>query len=339
MVLNFQQKGSEFLRRVLVIALLVVSVVCVTLYAHEGEDGPLHGLQNGVSAAFTPLKFLGAATNAATDVVGEGIGNITADESTLSGLREYNAELIEQYSKMEEYRQENERLRALLDFTDASDVHGIGARVIGRSAQAWSQTITIDKGEADGVDAGLTVMAASGVIGQVVGTTGHTATVRLLVDPKSGAAALVQSSRAEGIVRGSLEGLLYLENLDVNAVVNPGDVVITSGLGGSYVKGLVIGTVVKIDLRAGDAIRRAVVAPNDQVSSLEEVFVIFSTISGDSPKNAGKAPDKDDDKTSGEAAGKPAGKDAGKPAVNDAGKITDKDKATGKDASQGRGES
>ena len=57
-----------------------------------------------------------------------------------------------------------------------------------------------------------------------------------------GAAARVESSRAEGVVRGSLEGLLYLENLDADAVVNPGDVVVTSGLGGSYAPGLIIGT-------------------------------------------------------------------------------------------------
>lgn len=280
MALRFQQKGSV-LWRALIVIFLLIPVVCVTIYAREGEGGSLHELQNTVSALFSPVKFVGAAADAAADALGTDIDNIAANENTLSDLREYNAELIEQYSQMEEYRQENERLRTLLALTDASDVQGIGARVIGRSSQAWSQTITINRGEADGVDAGLTVMASSGVIGQVVGTTEHTATVRLLADPKSGAAALVQSSRAEGVVRGSLEGLLYLENIDANAVINPGDVVVTSGLGGSYVKGLVIGTVVKIDSQLGDTIRRAVIAPNDQASSLEEVFVVFSAVSED----------------------------------------------------------
>lgn len=82
----------------------------------------------------------------------------------------------------------------------------------------------------------------------------HTAEVRLLTDPDSGAAARVESSRAEGVVRGSLEGLLYLENLDADAVVNPGDVnLVTSGLGGSYAPGLIISTVVKVDTRQGES--------------------------------------------------------------------------------------
>ena len=71
-------------------------------------------------------------------------------------------------------------------------------------------------------------------------TTGSTATVRLLTDPGSGAGAIIQSSRAEGVVRGSLDGLLYLEAVDADVVVNVDDLVVTSGLGGSYTRGLLI---------------------------------------------------------------------------------------------------
>lgn len=289
MALNFQQRNSAFLRRVLLVAFLVASIVLVAVYAREGENGPVHAVQGAVSNAVAPLRFVGAAAGSAASAAGEGIENATADESTLSGLREYNAELIEQYAQMEEYRQESERLRQLLDLKDTAGIDGVGARVIGRSSEAWSQTVTIDKGSADGVDSGLTVMAASGVVGQVFETTEHTAKVRLLSDPKSGAAALVQSSRAEGIVRGSLEGLLYLENLDADATVNPGDVVVTSGLGGSYQKGLVIGTVVKVDSQQGGATRRAVVSPNDQASSLEEVLVVFGVGSDGSDASSGSS--------------------------------------------------
>ena len=76
-------------------------------------------------------------------------------------------------------------------------------------------------------------------------------------------------------MRGSLEGLLYLENLDADAAVNPGDVVVTSGLGGSYAPGLIIGTVVKVDTRQGESTRRVIVSPNDTTGALEEVLVVF----------------------------------------------------------------
>ena len=86
----------------------------------------------------------------------------------------------------------------------------------------------------------------------------------------------MRPTRAEGVVRGSLEGLLYLENLDADAEVQVGDIVVTSGLGGSYKRGLVIGTVVKVDARQGDATRRVVVSPTGAVEALEEVLVVFS---------------------------------------------------------------
>ena len=281
MALNFQQRSSVLVRRALLAALVVASLALVAVYSREGEGGPLHAAQAAVSGAFAPLKFVGAAAGSGMDSVGEGIGNLTADESTLSGLREYNAELVEQYAQTEELRRENEELRALLELKDLYEIEGVAARVIGNPPGAWDQTVTIDKGAADGVDSGLTVMGASGVVGQVVEASEHTASVRLLTDSHSGAAALVQPSRAQGIVRGSLEGLLYLEDLEADAEVAEGDVVVTSGLGGSYTRGLVIGTVVKVDAKQGDVSRRVVVSPNDEAAALETVMVVFSAAGGD----------------------------------------------------------
>lgn len=274
MALNFQQKSSVFLRRVLLVALLVASAALVAVYSREADDGPLHAAQSAVSGVFAPVESVGGAVSAAAEGAAEGFGDLTADEGTLSGLRESNAELRELLSQADEYKQEAQRLQQLLNLKDAYDVEGVGARVIGKSTGAWSQSVTIDKGTADGVETGLTVMGTSGVVGQVVKAAEHASTVRLLTDPDSGAAALVQSSRVEGIVRGSLEGLLYLESVDADAAVNVGDVIVTSGLGGSYTKGLIIGTVVKVDSQ-GDSSRRVVVSPNDEASALEEVLVVF----------------------------------------------------------------
>lgn len=278
------------MRRVLLIGLIVASVVMMTVYGREGETGPLHTLQSAVSGAVSPLRIVGGSIESATSTVGDTVDNITADQSTLSGLREYNEQLVQQYSQMEEYKQEAQRLQKLLDLKDTYQIEGTGARVIGRSSEAWSQTVIINKGSDDGVSTGQTVMGTSGVVGQIVSTSSHTATVRLLTDPQSGAAAMVQSSRAEGILRGSLVGLLYLEDLDADAEVNVGDVVVTSGLGGSYARGLIIGTVVKVDAQQGDTSRRAVVSPNDAISTLEDVLVV-SSVGSD-------ADDSDDSSTS-----------------------------------------
>lgn len=285
MALNFQQRNPALTSRVLLILLLVASAALVFLYAREGEDGALHAVQSNVSGIFAPVGMAGAAANAGVDSLSTTFENITADSNTLSGLKDYNAQLLNEHAQLQEYKQENERLQQLLDLKDKYDLSGTAARVIGRSSQAWNQTVTLDKGSADGVATGQTVMGTSGVVGQVISATNGTATVRLLSDPQSGAAAMVQSSRDEGIVTGSLSGVLYLEDLETDAKVEAGDVIITSGLGGSYAKGLIIGTVVSVETAQGDSSRRAVISPNDEISSLEEVFVV-STVDAESSSSS-----------------------------------------------------
>ena len=267
MALNFQQSGSASAKRVLLVVLLVISLALATLYAREGEDGPLHAVQGAVAVAVGPFKFVGAAAGAGASSVGEGVENLTADESTLSGLRESNEELRRRLAEADEYKQEAERLEGLLDLKKSYDIDGVAARIVGK-------TVTLDVGRDDGVESGMTVMGATGVVGQVKSTDARTCEVRLLTDQNSGAAAIIQSNRGEGIVRGSLEGLLYLENVDEANWPVVGDVIVTSGLGGSYVRGLIIGTVVRVDAAAGNATGRIVVKPNDTAASLSEVLVV-----------------------------------------------------------------
>ncbi len=289
------------MRIVAVVVCLAVSVVCMTIYMREDTGGPLHGLQGAVSEMASPLSLAGAAVSSGTSAVGTSLEDMTVDKNSLSSLKDYNAELLEQYTQMEEYRQEAERLQELLDLKESADVNGVGARVIGKSTNAWDQTITINKGTNDDVQTGLTVMSASGVIGQVVQVSGGTAAVRLLTDPQSGAAAMIQSNREEGVVRGSLEGVLYLEDLDVNADVEVGDTVVTSGLGGSYRSGLIIGAVAKVDDQQGDAMRRIVVTQNDTSVALEEVLVVYSEGEEDNSKSSEDDSNTSDNASEGES--------------------------------------
>ena len=157
-----------------------------------------------------------------------------------------------------------------------SGVTGPVAHIIGRSTNAWDQSITIDMGAEEGVESGMTIMGATGVIGQVTRTTAHTSTVRLLTDPNSGAAVMIQSSREDGIVRGSANGILYLEDLDEDVIPSVGDVIVTSGLGGSYERGLIVGSVVSVNKTASNPTGQIMVNPNDRASVLEEVIVVFT---------------------------------------------------------------
>ena len=303
MSLNFQNRNGASANRVLLIVLLVVSLVMATVYSREGESGPLHAIQGAVGSFAAPLKFVGASASSGMSDAQDALTDASADDATLSQLREQNAELRELVAQTEEYRQEVERLEGLLDLKESSGAEGIGGRIIGRNTDAWNQTVTIDVGTSSGVSTGLTVMGPNGVIGQVVSAQASSSTVRLLSDPRSGAAALIQSSRAEGVVRGSLDGLLYLENIDSDVQVSVGDVVLTSGLGGSYTRGLLIGTVVKIEGAQNDASRRIVVSPNDAATSLEEVLVVTSASESSSDSSSSSSSSSSQSKSSSSTGG------------------------------------
>lgn len=275
MPLNLSQNGSPATRNIVLVALLIVSLVLITVYAREGEGGPIHAVQNAFTGGSAQVSRVGAGLGSATESAGEALSDFTANETTLSGLRQQNQELREMLANAEEYRQEAERLQGLLDMKQVSGVAGPVAHIIGRSSNAWDQSITIDLGSEEGVESGMTIMGATGVIGQVSSTAAHTSAVRLLTDPNSGAAVMIQSSRENGIVRGSINGLLYLEDLKEDVIPEVGDVIVTSGLGGSYERGLIVGAVVSVNKSANNPSGTIIVSPNDSASLLEEVIVVF----------------------------------------------------------------
>lgn len=276
MPLNLHNIGSNTTRRALFVILLVVSLVLAGVYAREGESGPIHKVQNTVMGITGHVGTVSAGLGAATEATGAALEDATANPTTLNGLREQNEQLRRMLSEAEEYRQEANRLQGLLNMKQKSGITGPVARIVGRSMNAWDRSITIDLGTEEGVVGGMTVMAANGVIGQVSHAEAHRSTVRLLTDANSGAAVMIQSSRADGIVRGSISGLLYLKDLDEDVIPEVGDVVVTSGLGGSYERGLVVGTVVSVSKTVSDSTGDVIVDPNGDVAMLEEVIVVFS---------------------------------------------------------------
>ena len=275
----FGQGSTGERSAILLAVLLVLSLACVTLYVREGEDGPIHAVQHTASGLISPLKAVSGGVSATENSIANRVEDLTADPNSLVALREQNQQLRETVAELEEYRQEALRLEGLLEVKNTYNAQGISARILSRATDAWNRIITIDAGSAEGVRAGLPVMATSGLIGQVVSTTEHSADVRLIQDSQSGIAVVVQSNREEGIVYGSLEGLLYLEDIDDGIEIQPGDVVLTSGLGGGYYRGIMVGTVLKVEGEAGAGSRKIIVEPTGSDKPFEEVYVVTSMTS------------------------------------------------------------
>ena len=282
MALNLKLKdnpvkfGGHLGGRTLLVVLLVVSLILFVAYAREGNDGPLHSLQNTTSGMVTPLTAVGTTVGSLAVSGTMSVEDLTAGDVAYNQLKENNARLSQMVVELEEYRQEAARLEAIIGLADAYGFTSVAARVVGYSTDSYNRSITLDAGSAAGIKTGMPVMGATGVIGQVVSTTPATCNVRLLTDPQSGVSVLIQSSRAEGILRGSVEGTLYLEGIEDTVEVKEGDVVITSGLGGGYYRGLVVGMITKIEQRPGSLSRTIVVTPNASFNNISEALVVIA---------------------------------------------------------------
>lgn len=197
-------------------------------------------------------------------------------------LREENRHLREQIEALraaqvaqEELRQENERLRRLLAMKPTAKARPVVARVLAIQPSAYFHTLIVDKGKADAVRPRMIVTTDRGLVGVVYTVTQYTAHVLLLTDPNASVGARIQraESRAVGICRGRGEDTLVLTFLAKDADVRPGDVVITSGLGGVYPAGIPIGAVEQVLEHRQAGMREAQVKPFVDVMRAEEVLL------------------------------------------------------------------
>jgi len=181
-----------------------------------------------------------------------------------------------------ELQKENYRLREMLDFKERTEYELLPAEVIARDPGYWFETITINKGYADGVEQDMAVVTSEGLAGNIYFVSRNSSKVLLLTDSRRAVSALVQRSREPGtvgVVEGypEMKGYLRMINLPPEANIQPGDTIISSGLGGVFPKGLVVGSVLEIDKDHYGLLQRAIVKPAVDFNRLEEVFIVKET--------------------------------------------------------------
>lgn len=184
-----------------------------------------------------------------------------------------------------ELQQENERFRELLGFQESNPNYTLQAaqivaretpaRVVGEEVSNLVQAVRIDQGREAGIEQGMSVITPRGLIGQVEQVGEGWAKVLLVTDETSAVTAFVQQGRASGVVEGTGDGLV-MRYIPHEQRVEPGDVVITAGLGGSFPKGLVIGVVESVERRDVNPWQEAVVRSTIELNQLEYVFVVRS---------------------------------------------------------------
>ena len=242
----------------------LISVLLLTFYIREGEAGPIHAVRSGVTTITSPVRFVGSAVAAPFNAIGNVFSNLTASQDTLDELKKQNEELTSKVAELSEAQKTAERLEGLVGLQSTYNLKSTAARIVGASGDAWTSTVTIDKGSADGLTINMPVTSSAGVIGQIIEVSAKTST------------AMVQDTRAQGMLQGQADGTLRLEYVSVDSDVKVGDIIVTSGIGGVFPKGLPLGTVSSVEKSANDVYYTIVVRAQTTAENNEEVLVITS---------------------------------------------------------------
>lgn len=258
----------------------VASIVLFTASCRFGSAGPLEAVRGAFTLVTSPVRTIGATISVPVQGLGNIFSNLTSDQETLSDLKAKNEELQARNAELEEAEKTAKRLQDLLNLQDSYSLQSTGARIISGSTDSWTSTVTINLGSASGLTVGMPVMASNGVIGQIIECGLTSSVVRLLDDENSSVSAMVQSSRAQGMLNGSATGQLSLDLVATEQSVEVGDLVVTSGLGGVFPKGLPLGHVTNVEKTPGSLYLDITVEAFSSTENYEEVVVITSLTEG-----------------------------------------------------------
>ena len=257
----------------ILIFLLALSLISANLHSREN----MSFFESLVVGVTSPVQ------KAVWGVIG-GIGSIWRGYFYLVELEKENQalkrELQELKLQVNRYREAdlaNQRLRALLNFKKSIATPLLPAQLVAFDPSGWFQTILIDKGRNDGVVRDMAVVSAEGLVGRVIGVSNHHAKVLLILDGNSAVDAYIQRSRARGVLVGLGLELCLLKYVQRNEDVQVGDKVISSGMGGVFPKGLLVGTVQEVVRGSSGLFQRVEVEPAVNFGRLEEVLVVIQS--------------------------------------------------------------
>jgi rod shape-determining protein MreC len=262
-------------RRVgLLAGLLALAAVLLTGQLRSPERRAVGPAGRLVLSVLLPAQ---ASLSRAADALGRSwralheIGQLRTENARLRAEVE---RLRRELAQLQEASAEAERLRRLLGFRPPPPYATVAARVVTRDPSRWYTTLTVDRGLVDGLSRHDPVVTADGLVGRVFEVYRTTALVLLVTDPRSSVGVLVQSTRDAGVAEGTGADRLRLRYLSRSSRLSEGDVLVTSGLGGVFPRGLRVGVVRKVLRTTGALFQEAEVEPATDLSRLEEVLVM-----------------------------------------------------------------
>ncbi len=272
MMRQFVERRQDLL---LVGGLIVFSLTLMTLQVrHKGLTSPIERFAIAIVGPFQSLVHKPMAA----------IRRLNFNLALLESLQDENQYLKDELQRLRtaetayrEIQLKNDRLRRLLSFKEQVPFVMLTASVIARDATNWSKTITIDVGSESGIREEIPVLNHEGIVGHVIRVAPHHAQVLLITDARGAVDAMMQRTRTGGVFIGSSNGhnAGFLRYVHREEDIRVSDRVVSSGYGGIYPKGLLLGVVKKVDRSGTDLFQTIHVEPAADFSRLEEVLVVL----------------------------------------------------------------
>ncbi|WVN41845.1 rod shape-determining protein MreC [beta proteobacterium MWH-UniP1] len=255
--------------------LIAVSAAAALIYV-DLHFSLLKPLRQGLSVVLYPIEQVLLAPRAAFSWLGDYAGVIVSTVDRQNVLAQREVQTADQLLQIEQLRAENEGLRGLLDLRKAVKQKTLVAEISHEMRDAFSSRVVIDRGSQHGIAPGHPVINAQGVVGQVVRVSPITAEVSLVTDPSLVIPVSLPRSSSRTVAVGAGDGQqVELRYLNINAEVEPGDILVTSGLDGLYPPGLPVAKVSRVKRAGSGQFSNVLSAPVAPVGTLRHVLVIM----------------------------------------------------------------
>jgi len=262
------------------VALLVTNLIIMAVDARDA-DGRQKVLRIWTQTFASPLQSASSKASGATSGFFQQIWNFRSTAQENQQLKERLTQVETELHAASQAAAENDRLKALLNLNEQTEIKSVPARVIARDPSVWFNTITINRGSSSGIAANMPVVTAGGIVGRVITVSPWASQVMLITDEKAGAGAVVGQlgqSGALGSVRGRADlGVSLIEMRYVSGLekVEVNDYVMTTGQDGIYPPGLNVGRVVEVKNGTATQAHQILIQPGAQLDHLEEVAVLL----------------------------------------------------------------
>lgn len=263
---------SHPLSRALLALILILTALALMLLSMSGYLQPLEsallrpvaGVQHWISDRYSAIRDLLTTP-----------GDIASLRTRIVELEAANAALVQDNIALREQLAETETLAALLDYARTKpDSRYLAADVIGKDVSPFLRWVMIDAGSDNGLRQGMPVVTADGLVGRLVDVYANVSRVQLITDPQSAVNVRFQSSRAEGVLVAELNGELHVDLINPQVEILPGELVLTSGLGGGYPDGILVGQVISVRERDFELFLDATIEPAVDFGAIDIMLVI-----------------------------------------------------------------